>query len=105
MGNLLASIKPTVVRRAGDQPSDGPSGVLDQSKPRMRSAISPPPTSHSLDSSSGRASLHNSFPPNAAYPAKARDYGPALARPYPKWSGTEIVPHQAGFVRWRPKGL
>src|SRR5580692_3450555 len=87
MGNLLASIKPTVVRRAGDQPSDGPNGVLDQSKPRMRSAISPPPTSHSLDSTSGRASLRKFFPPaNAAYPAKARDYGTALAGPYPKWS-------------------
>src|SRR6476646_9531416 len=101
MGSLLASIKSTVVRRAGDQPLDGPSGVLDQSKPRMRSAISPPPTSHSLDSSSDRASVCNSFlPANASIPVKARDNGQALARPYPQWSKTEMVPHQAEFVHW-----
>src|SRR6187551_2409580 len=45
-GNRLASMKPTIMRSAGDQVSIGPIGVLDQSNARMRSPISPPPASH-----------------------------------------------------------
>ena len=45
-GNRLASMKPTIIRSAGDQESIGPIGVRDQSKARMRAPISPPPANH-----------------------------------------------------------
>jgi len=62
MGKRLAAIRPTVVRSAGDHSDDGPTGVLDQSKFRMRSAISLWPTSHSLDPSSEWISFRNYSP-------------------------------------------
>src|SRR5271165_3266047 len=103
MGNLLATMRPTVVGSAGDHPSDEPSGVLDQSKLRMRSAISPRPTSHSLESSSNWASLRNSVPRHA-HIAKAHDYGQSI-RHTEERSKTEKVPHRpnlptGGF--WTP---
>src|SRR5215467_13363789 len=44
-GKRLARRKRVIIRRAGDQVSGEPMEVVDQSKARIRSPISPPPVS------------------------------------------------------------
>src|SRR5579872_255789 len=46
-GNRFASRKFTIMRRLRDQVSQGPIGLLDQSKERIRAPISPPPERNS----------------------------------------------------------
>ena len=56
--------------------------IFDQSKTRMRSAISPLPTSHSLDSSSERASLRNAPPGAARSRRTTRPWPPQAVKPF-----------------------
>src|SRR5215469_6147094 len=55
-GNRLASMTPTIMRKAGDHVPGAPRGVFDQSYARTRAPISPPFVRGSAPCPSGTAS-------------------------------------------------
>ena len=115
----MVTIRPTAVRSAGDHRSNGPSGVLDQSKLLIRSAISLRPTSHSLLSFGDRLSY--AIPSPARLPGEGYDYGKMIGptknrqrrrkfsrrRIYPlaRWGATRVVGPLAGVVNVRQQRL